>query len=68
MDFSTRFPSARRARPAALIATRSGFASRLRWLSRIQGGAGRASTGEGTIVRCRWNERLHGFSLALQCG
>lgn len=67
MDLPARFPSARRVRPTALIASRSGCASRLRWLPRVQSG-GVGGTDRGTIVRCHWNERLYGFSLELQVG
>jgi hypothetical protein len=69
MDLSVCFPSVRRVRPAALIACRAGFASRLRWLPRAQGSA-RGSGGAGgcMIVRCQWNARLNGFSLEFQGG
>lgn len=63
MDLSVRCLSVHRVRPGALIACRAGRSSRLR-----RQGRALVPAGAGTIVHCRWNERLHGFSLQACCG
>ena len=63
MDLSVRCLSVHRVRQGALIACRAGCSSRLR-----RQGRSPVPAGAGTIVHCRWNERLHGISLQACCG